>query len=149
MAPPMTMFAACARCEKGEEALVIVGAVLGVDVEGDRMAGADGVQADAALEAGAGAPAELALHLVLGDEIGGADRHVQEAVDRLSLIVGAHGAELGPLAGEPEGFRHGVDRRPDHRMIDRLGHALAHEEHVHARARAARRCSRRRSRSAS
>ena len=58
--------------EEGEEALVIVGALLGVDVEGHRMAGADGVEPDAALEAGAGAPPELALHLVLGDELGGA-----------------------------------------------------------------------------
>ena len=35
------------------------------------MAGADGVEPDAALKAGAGAPAEFALHLVLGDQFGG------------------------------------------------------------------------------
>ena len=66
--------------QEGEKALVVVGAVFGVDVEGDRMAGADGVEPDAALEAGAGAPAEFALHLMLGDEIVRRGRHVQEAV---------------------------------------------------------------------
>ena len=66
IAPPITMLAILRALEEGEEALVIVGAALGIDVEGDRMARADGVHPDAALEAGAGAPAELALHLVLG-----------------------------------------------------------------------------------
>ena len=88
MAPPITTLAACARREKSEKALVVVGAVLGVDVEGHRMAGADGIEPDAALEAGAGAPAKLALHLVLGDEFARADRHMQEAVDRLPRDVG-------------------------------------------------------------
>ncbi len=57
--------------EEGEEALVIIGAVLGVDVEGHGVAGADGVETDAALKAGSGAAAELALHLMLGDEFRG------------------------------------------------------------------------------
>ena len=60
---------------------MVVGAAFGIDVEGHRMARADRVKADAALEAGAGAAAELALHLVLGDEIAGLGRHMQEAVD--------------------------------------------------------------------
>ena len=57
--------------QEGQKPLVIIGAGLGVDVEGHRMAGADGVEADATLKAGAGASPELALHLVLGDEIAG------------------------------------------------------------------------------
>ena len=92
----MTTLAACARFEEGEKALVIVGAVLAVDVEGHRMAGADGVEADAALEAGAGAPAELALHLVLGDEFAGTHRHMQEAVD---LRAGDRGMHRGRSSG--------------------------------------------------
>ena len=118
--------------EEGKEALVVIGAALGIDVEGHRMAGADGVQADAALEAGAGAPAELALHLVFGDELVRRGRHMQEAVGVHAGDVALDAAKLGPLAGEPVGLGHGVDRREDHRMIDRLGHPLAHEKDVHA-----------------
>ena len=108
----MTTLADLRALEEGEKALVIIGAVFGVDVEGHRMAGADGVKPDAALEAGAGAPAELALHLVLGDEIVRAGRHVQEAVGQDARDVALDAAELRPLAGEPIGFRHGVDRGP-------------------------------------
>ena len=56
--------------EEGEKAPVIIGAVLGVDIEGHGMAGADGIEPDAALKAGAGAAAEFALHLMLGDQFG-------------------------------------------------------------------------------
>ena len=41
-------------------------------------------------------------------------------------------ARSGRSVAMPVGFRHGVDRRADNRVIDRLRHALAHEEHVHA-----------------
>ena len=50
------------------------------------------------------------------------------------LIAECTVPKVRPFAGDAEGFRHGIDRRPDHRMIDRLGHALAHEEDVHAAA---------------
>ena len=81
IAPPITTLAALRALEKSEEALVIFAAVLGVDIERHRMAAADGVKPDAALKAGAGAPAKLALHLMLGDQFAGAHRHVEEAVD--------------------------------------------------------------------
>src|SRR6185369_17542780 len=114
-----------------KKSLVIFGAVLGVDVESHRMAGADYIEPNAALEAGAGAPTKLALHLVLGDEIARIDRHVQESIDCLPRDLGGHGAELRPLAGQPKGLGHCVDGRPDHWVIGRLGNPLAHEEYVH------------------
>ena len=95
------------------------------------MARADGVQSHAALEAGAGAAAQFALHFVLGDEIARRGRHMQEAVGLHAGNIAMHAAQFRPLARQPIGLRHGVDRGKDHRMIDRLGHALAHEEHVH------------------
>ena len=61
------------------------------------MAGADGVEPDAALEACAGAPPQFALHLVLGDKLGGADRNMQEAVDLPVADRGMHCAEGGPF----------------------------------------------------
>ena len=51
------------------EPLVIVGAVGGVDVVGDRVPRVDGIHADAPLEAGAGELAEPALHPVLRNHI--------------------------------------------------------------------------------
>jgi len=117
--------------EKCQEAPVIIGAVLGIDVEGHRMAGADGIEPDAALEARAGALAQLALHFMLVDEIARRGRHMQKTVDLAVADAGMNGGEIGPLGGDPVGFRHGVDRRADDRVIDRLRHALAHEKHVH------------------
>ena len=117
--------------QESQEPLVIIGARLRIDVERHRMAGADGVETHAALEAGAGSPAELALHLVLCDQLLRTRRHVQEAIDRKPGDVGAHGAELRPLRRDPVGLRHRIDGGPDHRMIRRLRHALAHEKHIH------------------
>ena len=76
--------------EEGKKALVIIGAGFGVDIEGHRMAGADCVEPDAALKAGAGAAAEFALHLMLGDEFGRVHRHVEEAVDLAIADAGMH-----------------------------------------------------------
>src|SRR3974390_329347 len=118
--------------EEGKKALVIIGAVRGIDVEGHRMAGADRVEADTALKAGTGAPAEFALHFVLGDEVLRASGHVQEAVCEDARDVTLCAAEIRPLGGEAVGLRHGVDRGEDDRMLDRLLDALAHEEHVYA-----------------
>lgn len=64
--------------------ILIVGTVLGIDVEGHRMAGTNRIEPNAMLETSAGAPAELALHLMLGDKLRWVDGHVQEAVDLLT-----------------------------------------------------------------
>ena len=120
--------------EKSEKALVIFAAVLAVDIERHRMAAADGVKPDAALKASAGAAAKLALHLMLGDQFAGAHRHVEEAVDPAITDTGMHRRKIRLLGCKPIGFRHGIDRRPDHRMIHRFRHALSHEEHIHAAA---------------
>src|SRR5262252_3777299 len=115
-----------------EKALVIFSPVLGIDIEGHRMTGADGVEPNTTLKTGAGAASKFALHFMLGDKLSRADRHVQEAVDLPSADIRMHGRESRPLGRDAEGFRHGVDRRLYHRMVYRLRHALAHEEHVHA-----------------
>jgi hypothetical protein len=98
------------------------------------MAAAYGVEPDAALEAGAGAAAEFSLHLMLGDQFAWVHRHVEEAVDPAVADAGMHRREFGLFGRKPIGFRHRVDRRPDHWMIDRFRHALSHEEYVHAAA---------------
>jgi hypothetical protein len=69
---------------------------------------------------------------VLGDEIAGRGRHVQEAVDGADGAGRLRAAELRTLGGEAVGFRHRVDRGPDDGVVGRLGHALAHEINRHA-----------------
>src|SRR5262249_23718921 len=92
----------------------------------------DCVKPNAALETSPGAPTKLALHFVLGDKLGRAHRYVQEAVDLLIAYVRMHRAEVRSLGGDSESLRDCIDRRPDHRVIDWLGHSLAHEVHIHA-----------------
>ena len=96
------------------------------------MAAADGIEANAALEARAGAPAEFALHFMLGDKFTGGGRNVQEAIGLAAADLGPHAAEFGMLRGKPVSLGHGIDRGLDHRVIDRFRHALAHEVDVHA-----------------
>ena len=96
------------------------------------MAGADRVQADAALKACAGAPAEFALHLVLGDQIVRPGRDVQEAVGDESGDLAFGRPQFWTFEGQPIGLRRGVDGGEDDRMLDRLLHPLPHEKHVHA-----------------
>jgi hypothetical protein len=96
------------------------------------MAGTDRIEPSATLETSAGAPAELALHFMLSDKLRWVHGHVQEPVDLLITDVRMHRAEVRSLSGDSESFRHRIDRRPDHRMIDRLRHALAHEVNAHA-----------------
>ena len=67
--------------EKCKKALVIFGAVFGVDIERHRVTSADRIEPDAALKARAGAASQFALHLVLGDKIARAGWHVQKSVD--------------------------------------------------------------------
>jgi hypothetical protein len=71
-----------------------------VDIEGYGMAAADGVKPDAALKTGAGAAAEFALHLMLGDQFGGTDRHVEETVDAAVADVGMRRREIRLLGRE-------------------------------------------------
>ena len=98
------------------------------------MAAADGVKPDAALKTGAGAAAKLALHLMLSDQFARVHRHVEEAVDPAVTDAGMHRREVRLLGRKPIGFRHRIDRRPDHGIVDRFRHALSHEEHAHAAA---------------
>jgi hypothetical protein len=39
--------------------------------------------------------------------------------------------QFGVLGCEAIGFRHSIDRGPDHRVIDWFGHVFTHEEDVH------------------
>ena len=114
--------------DEADEARVVGRAVLLVDLEGDRVQRVDRVHADAALEAGAGELAEPALHLVLQHQVVGAAGHVQEAVDALAGVGRDRRPELRIAHGQVVGLGHRVDRRPDHRVIDRLRHQLAEQE---------------------
>ena len=64
---------------------------------------------------------------MLGHKIGGACRHMQEAVDGAAGDFGLRGCQFRPLGCDPVGLRHRVDRWPDHRMVDRLGDAFAED----------------------
>ena len=52
---------------------------------------------------------------------------MEEAVDWFAGVGRYRGREFGVSNREIVGFGHGVDRRPDDRMIDRLGDQLAEE----------------------
>ena len=107
------------------EALVIGGAALRVDLEGDRMQRVERVHSDAALEAGARELAKSALHLVLHDQVFGALGDVQEAVHPSPGVGRVRRGERRIAHREVVGLRDRVDRWTDHRMVHRLGDALA------------------------
>ncbi len=115
-------------------ALVIGRAVLLVDLVGHRIQRVDGVHADAALEAGAGELAEAALHAVLRHHVVRALGDVQEAVHRLAAEARVSQGQLRLGHREVVGGRHGVDGRPDHRVVDRLLDPLAEEVDLEAAA---------------
>jgi hypothetical protein len=71
-----------------DEARVVGRAELPIHVVGDRVQSVDRVHADAALKAGAGALAELALHAVLHDHVVHALGNLQEAVHALARQLG-------------------------------------------------------------
>jgi hypothetical protein len=114
---------------EGLEPTVIVGAVLGIHVECDDMAGADGVHADTALKAGSGAPAELALHVVFGEQILGLVGDMQEAVHQLAAFP-ARTTQFRVLGRQPVGLGDRVDGRPQHGMVDGLVDVFAQVESV-------------------
>ena len=114
-----------------EELLVIVGSALCVDVEGDRVAGANGVESNAALKAGPGPAPQLALHLELGDEVVRLGRNVEKTVDLATADLAADASQFGPLGCQPVRLRHRVDGRPNNRVVDGLRYTLAHKEDVH------------------
>ncbi len=83
------------------------------------------VHADAALEAGAGELPEPALHLVLHHQVGRALGDVQKAVDALAGERRDRRRKLRVAHRQVVGLGHGVDRRANDRVIDRLVDELA------------------------
>jgi hypothetical protein len=117
------------RREEGLHPLVVRGAVLLVDLIGDRVEGVEGVHAHASLEARPGDLSELALHLVLQDEVLGVGTDVEEPAHGLPGEGRDDGRELGMGLGEVVGGGDGVDRGPDDRVVDGLVDLLPHQEH--------------------
>ena len=113
-----------------EEVLVVLGAASLVDLVGGGEYSVHSVHAYAALEAGCGLLTEQTLHLNLLDQVVGGLMHVGEAVDLLAGDVGSSGHQifilriLSQLVGSGEG----IQRRTDHRVINRVLNLLA--EHV-------------------
>ncbi len=109
------------------EARVVAGAELLVHVEGGGEHGIQGIQADAALEAGAAALPEQALHAHLVDQIVGALMQMAEAVDGLAGERGLGGHEIPVLRVLRQfiGERHRVHRGFDIRMRQRVGKKLS------------------------
>ncbi len=99
-----------------EEFLVVVGTALCVDVEGDRVAGADGVEPNAPLETGPGPPPQFALHLVLGDEVVRIGRDVEKTVDLATANLAADTCQFGALGCQLVRLRHRVDGGADNRI---------------------------------
>ena len=103
-----------------EVALVVAGAVRGIDVVGDRVQHADRVEPGTTLEAGARQLPEAALHAVLHDQVGRRPDDVEEAVDPRPDQLRPCRRQFGILDREVVGPRQCVDRRADDRVVDRL-----------------------------
>ena len=86
---------------------------------------------NAALEAGPGPAAQLALHLVLSDEVGRIGCDVKKTVDLATANLAVDASQFGPLGCQPVRLRHRIDGRADDWVVDGLGHTLASEEDVH------------------
>ena len=111
--------------DEGQELLetfVVVGAHGLVDLVGDAVGGVDGVEADAALVAGAGLLGDRAEHLHLLEEVVGGLVDMGEAVDLVAGEVGGgrHKVSRLRVVGQGVGHGGGVDMAADHGMIDDL-----------------------------
>ena len=113
--------------EQAQEAGVIPGAVLLIDIPGEGVHHGNTVQSCAALKAGAGELAHAPLHAVLVDEIIGAGGNVQKAVDPLADIRGFGGGQLRVIEGELVGGGQRIDGGTDHRVVHRFLDPLAEQ----------------------
>ena len=118
--------------EESQIALVVTGAVLFIDVPGDRVQHAERVQAGAALEAGAGELAQAPLHAVFHHQVLGRLRHVQKAVHGGVDQRRMGGGQFRVVDGQVVGGAQGVDAGPDHRVVGGLVDQFAEQKQAGA-----------------
>mmetsp|Transcript_15520 Transcript_15520/g.32802 ORF Transcript_15520/g.32802 Transcript_15520/m.32802 type:complete len:560 (+) Transcript_15520:206-1885(+) len=108
------------------EAIVVGGTVLLVDVISCSPHRVQGVHTDATLEATAGAPAKLALHLRLLHEVFGRLADVKEAA-HAHAAEADRGAQLRIVCRQAVSLRQGVHCGPHDRMVHEVCHPLSPE----------------------
>ncbi len=114
------------------EARVVLGPELAVHVEGDGEYGVQGIEADAALEAGAAALPEQALHAHLVDQVIRALMQMAEAVDGFAAErgLGSHKMLVLRILRQFVGEGHGVHGGLDVRMFERIGEKFSVQVHL-------------------